>query len=213
MGTLPKLVIVGAGGFGREMLAWARQSVQFEREWTIKGFIDDNLTALEGKATPAPVLGTIKDYRPAEDEVFICAIGIPRIKRACSELLAGRGAQFTRLIHRTAVLGDNVELADGVVLCPYTVLSANNRLGRGVAVNLHSSIDHDACVDDWSQVNCHCDLTGGVKVGKEVFFGSSVAIIPGIRVGDGAYLGAGAVVLRDVPPGATVFGVPARQKA
>jgi sugar O-acyltransferase (sialic acid O-acetyltransferase NeuD family) len=213
MGTLPKLVIVGAGGFGREMLAWARQSVQFEREWTIKGFIDDNLTALEGKATPAQVLGTIKDYRPAADEVFICAIGIPRIKRACSELLAGRGAQFTRLIHRTAVLGDNVELADGVVLCPYTVVSANNRLGRGVAVNLHSSIDHDACVDDWSQVNCHCDLTGGVKVGKEVFFGSSVAIIPGIRVGDGAYLGAGAVVLRDVPPGATVFGVPARQKA
>jgi acetyltransferase-like isoleucine patch superfamily enzyme len=81
-----------------------------------------------------------------------------------------------------------------------------------VAINLHSSVDHDACVDDWTQVNCHCDLTGGVQVGKEVFFGSSVSIIPGVRVGDGAYLGAGSVVLRDVPPGAKVFGVPARQR-
>lgn len=209
---LPQLVIVGAGGFGREILAWARQSLQFEREWRIKGFIDDNLDALKGKDAPGAILGTIKDYQPASDEVFICAIGIPAIKRRCSELLMNRGARFTWLVHRTAVLGDNVEMAEGVVLCPYTVVSANNRLGRGVAINLHSSVDHDASVDDWSQVNCHCDLTGAVQVGKEVFIGSSVSIIPGVKVGDGAYLGAGSVVLRDVPAGAKVFGVPARVK-
>jgi sugar O-acyltransferase (sialic acid O-acetyltransferase NeuD family) len=212
MNTLPKLIIVGAGGFGREMLAWARQSAQFEREWTVRGFIDDNLDALQAKNTPAPMLGTIKDHQPREDEVFICALGTPAAKRSCTELLAGRGGRFTRLIHRTAILGDNVDLADGVILCPYSVVSANNRLGRGVAVNLHSSIDHDAQIGDWSQVNCHCDITGGVQIGREVFVGSSVAIIPGVKIGDGAYLGAGAVVLRDVPVGAKVVGVPARPK-
>ena len=212
MAALPKLVIVGAGGFGREMLAWARQSVQFEREWTIKGFIDDQADALAGKNTPAALLGPIHDHQPAADEVFLCAMGIPAVKRRCSELLLSRGARFSRLIHRTAVLGDNVELGDGVVLCPYTVVSANNRLGRGVAINLHSSIDHDACVDDWSQVNCHCDLTAAVQIGREVFIGSSVSIIPGVAVGDGAYIGAGSVVVRNVPSGATVFGVPARPK-
>lgn len=211
MKSLPQLVIIGAGGFGREMLAWARQSIQYERDWVIKGFIDDNLDALAGKNTPAPVLGRIRDHQPTSDEVFICAIGIPAIKRKVCELLLGRGAQFTRLFHRTAVIGDNVELAEGAVLCPYTVVSGNNRLGRSVAINLHSSVDHDATVDDWSQINCHCDLTGAVKVGREVFLGSSVAIIPGVSVGDGAYIGAGAVVLRDVPVGAKVFGVPARQ--
>ena len=212
MSVLPQLVIVGAGGFGREMLAWARQSVQFERDWTIKGFIDDNVVVLAGKNTPGAMLGTIRDYQPASDEVFICAMGVPSIKRQCCELLMSRGAQFTQLIHRSAVVGDNVELAEGVVLCPLTAVSANNRLGRCVAINLHSSVDHDACVDDWTQVNCHCDLTGSVQVGKEVFFGSSVCIIPGVKIGDGAYLGAGSVILRDVPAGAKVFGVPARQK-
>jgi sugar O-acyltransferase (sialic acid O-acetyltransferase NeuD family) len=212
MAALPQLVIVGAGGFGREMLAWARQSVQLEQEWTVKGFIDDNFEALAGKGTPARLLGAIRDYQPRPDEVFICAIGVPSIKRKCCEMLISRGARFTRLFHRTAVVGDNVDMAEGVVLCPFSVVSGNNRLGRSVAINLHSSIDHDASVDDWSQVNCHCDVTGGVQIGREVFFGSSVAIIPGVKVGDGAYLGAGAVVLRDVPPGAKVFGVPARQK-
>jgi sugar O-acyltransferase (sialic acid O-acetyltransferase NeuD family) len=212
MSKLPGLVIIGAGGFGREMVAWARQSAQYQRDWVLKGLIDDNPNALVGMNCALPLLGSVRDHEPQEDEVFICALGVPAIKRRCTELLLARGARFTQVIHRTAVLGDNVELGDGVVMCPFSVASANNRLGLGVVLNLHASVDHDASVDDWSQINCHCDLTASVQIGKEVFLGRSVAIIPGVRVGDGAYIGAGAVVLRNVPPGAKVFGVPARRK-
>lgn len=210
MNQAQQLVILGAGGFGREVLAWARQSVQFEREWTIKGFVDDDATALAKKNTPGRWLGPLRDYQPTAEDVFLCAIGMPKVKRACCEIILARGGRFTQLFHRTAVIGDNVELAEGVILCPYSVVSANNRLGRGVAINTHSTVDHDATVGDWTQVNLHCDLTGGVEVGREVFIGSSVSIIPNVKVGDRAYIGAGAVVVRDVPEDAKVYGVPAR---
>jgi sugar O-acyltransferase (sialic acid O-acetyltransferase NeuD family) len=211
MGKLPGLVIIGAGGFGREVLAWAEQSVQFGRDWVIKGFIDDNLDALAQRPSPGKLLGRLADHQPAADEIFLCAIGGPAAKRACSELIAARGGRFARLTHRTAVVGHEVELAEGVILCPHSVVSANNRLGRGVAVNLHATVDHDAEVGDWTQINCHSDLTGGVRVGREVWVSSHVMIAPGVRVGDGAYLGAGAMVMRDVEPGTKVFGVPARR--
>lgn len=211
MATLPRLMIVGAGGFGREMLAWARQAVQCGVEWEVGDFIDDNLRALDGKNTPAQVVGRISDYQPKMDEVFICALGVPAVKRKMMEMLLVRGAVFTRLIHRTAVIGDNVDMAAGVIMCPYSIASANNRLGTGVALNLHATVDHDATVDDWSQINCHCDLTASVRVGKEVFLGSRVSLIPNVQVGDCAYIGAGSVVLRDVAPGAKVVGSPARR--
>jgi sugar O-acyltransferase (sialic acid O-acetyltransferase NeuD family) len=211
MGALPRLIIVGAGGFGREMWAWAEQSVQFGRDWTLKGFIDDNLDALSIKRSPGNMLGPIRDYQPLPEDVFICAIGVPTIKRKCSELITSRGGVFTQLFHRTAVLGHEVVCAGGVVLCPFVAVSANIRLGQGVAVNLHSSVDHDVEVGDWSQINCHCDLTASVTVGQEVFFGSRCSVIPNVRVGDRAYIGAGSVVLRDVAAGTKMVGAPARR--
>lgn len=211
MPALPRLVIIGAGGFGREMWAWAEQSVQFGREWTLKGFIDDNLDALRSKPSPGKMLSTIEDYQPAPEDVFICAIGVPDIKRRTSELIAGRGGRFTQLFHRTAIVGHEVVCAEGVILCPFAVVSANNRLGRGVAVNLHATVDHDATVGDWSQLNCHCDLTASVEVGQEVFFGSRCSVIPNVKIGDRAYIGAGSVVLRDVAADTKVVGAPARR--
>ncbi len=205
------LILIGAGGFGREVLAWARQTAAHGRAWRVKGFLDDNPEALAAKRVSVPWLGRVEDHAPAEREVFLCPMGTPALRRRCSEIIQDRGGQFTTLIHPTAVLGDEVELGDGVILCPYSVVSGHNRLGRGVVVNLHSTVDHDATVGDWTQINCHCDLTGGVTVGSEVWFGSRVSIAPGLRVGDKAYLGIGSVILRDVEPGAKVFGVPAKR--
>jgi sugar O-acyltransferase (sialic acid O-acetyltransferase NeuD family) len=208
---MKQLIIIGAGGFGREVLAWARQSSGFGEAWGVKGFIDDNPDALNGLNVPAPWLGRIEDHQPAADEVFVCAMGIPVMKRRCYERIEARGGQFITLIHRTAVLGDEVKLGAGVILCPYAVVSGYNDLGKSVVVNMHATVDHDANVGDWTQINCHCDLTAGVQVGSEVWFSSHVAVAPRLRIGDRAYLGIGSAVLRDVEADSKVFGVPARR--
>lgn len=207
---MKKLIIAGAGGFGREVLAWAEQADEFHRSWTIKGFIDDNPRALEGFAAGAPLIGSIADHVPAADEVFVCAMGSVAAKRRCIERLTSRGARFTTVTHRTAVIGHRVRIGVGVILCPYTVLSCDTALGDFVAINLHSSVAHDASLGDFSQVHCHVDITGYVRIGREVLIGSRATMLPSTQIGDGAIIGAGSVVVRDVPPGVTVFGNPAK---
>ena len=206
-----ELIIIGAGGFGREVAAWVRHCPEHGRDWSLKGFIDDNPDALRGRSCPYPWLGTIKDHAPTADQVFLCAMGVPALKRKCTEIIRERGGFFITLRHPTAVVGDEVVLGPGAILCPYAVISGYSRLGSGGVVNMHSSVAHDATVDNWTQINCHCDLTGGVRVGQEVWFGSHVCLVPGVKIGDRAYLGIGTVVLRDVDPDTNMFGVPARR--
>ena len=208
---MKQLIIIGAGGFGREVLAWARQSLGCGEAWTVKGFLDDNIEAIAGLHVPAPWLGRIEDHQPAADEVFVCAMGVPAIKRRCFECIEARGGQFITLIHRTAVVGDQVKLGAGVILCPYAVVSGYNVIGKGVVVNMHATVDHDANVGDWTQINCHCDVTAGVQVGSEVWFSSHVAVAPRLKIGDRAYLGIGSAILRDVEADTKVFGLPARR--
>ncbi len=204
---MKQLVIIGAGGFGREVLAWARQTAE---NWTVRGFVDDNPRALDRFGKDVPVLGGIDDYAPADGDFFVCALGQIEFKRRCVERVRARGGCFTTLLHRTAVRGENVTLGQGVILCPHTTVGSDARLGDFATVNLHSSVAHDAVIGRWTQLHCHVDITGGVVLGEGVTVGSHASVLPGIRVGDGAVIGAGAVVMRDVPAGVTVFGSPAR---
>ncbi len=205
---MPRLLIIGAGGFGREIWAWAQAALNCQKI----GFLDDNPQAAADKRLRAPVVATVQAYEPQPDDRFICAVGNPRMRRSLSTMIKARGGRFQTLVHPTALVAEGAILEEGVLLCPFALVSVDARVGEGAAVYYHSSVDHDAVVGPWTQVSAHCDITGGVVIGPAVFLGSHAAVLPGVRIGEGAVIGAGAIVTRDVAAHATVTGVPARAR-
>lgn len=116
---MKNLVIIGAGGCGREVLQWAKDIIRVEKDWHIKGFLDDNLNALEGKMCDSMVLAKVDEYQIGQDDEFVCCIGDSKIRKAVVEKLKAKGAVFTTLIHPNAVIADSCKLGEGVIVYPF----------------------------------------------------------------------------------------------
>lgn len=206
---MKKIYIVGAGGFGRELLWWIKDINRVNPTWEIGGFLDDNPNALDSHDCDYSIVGTIKDWQPKEDEEFALALGSPQLKRKIVKLLKDRGARFATIIHPTAMVSEFAHYGEGFIMFPNAKLSVNSSVGDFVTL-LSSPIGHDTFIGDYSVISCNCNIIRNVTVGKEVFMAAGVCVAQDIRIGDGAYLGLGSVVIQDVPNGVTVFGNPAR---
>lgn len=207
---MKRLLIVGAGGFGREVFCWASDIAKIQSQWEIAGFLCDDLHALDSFNYDAPIVGNIQDYAPKDDEVLVMAIADPGSKLKLANKFEECGAKFITLIHPTVILGKNTTIGRGCVFCPYSSVSCDTTVGNFVTVNTRSGIGHDSHINDGCTLSSHVDLGGYVEFGTGVFVGSSANVLPKKKVGDFATIGAGSVVVRSVKPGTTVFGVPAK---
>jgi len=206
-----RLLIVGAGGFGRELLAMWTRTDWPDTRCCIRGFLDSNLAALAGFGCDYPIIGDPLTYQPAVEDLFLCAIGDPATKlRVCGSLRA-RGARFLNLIHPTALLYSDVEHCEGLIVCAFSTVSTNVTLGSFVTINSHCGIGHDASLGDGSTLSSYCNIAGAAVLGEGVFMGSHAVVLPKIRVGDYSTIGAASVAMWPVRPHSTVVGVPAKR--
>jgi sugar O-acyltransferase (sialic acid O-acetyltransferase NeuD family) len=196
-----RLAIYGAGGFGRELVAIARE--QAPDADVI--FVSDDPSQIGKTICGLPVMDAATLDRPA-----VLAMADASLRR----MLADRIEPFS-LVSRMHRRGPDVDVGEGAVFCDFTSVTASARIGRHFQCNVYSYIAHDCVIGDFVTFAPNVCCNGNVIIEDDVYVGTGVIIRQGrpdqpIRIGRGAVLGMGAVVTRSVEPGATVVGNPAR---
>lgn len=201
-------VVVGAGGFGREV-----RDLLIAAGLHVHGFLDDappEEVAARGPRLDAALLGPI-DTASAMQVPFVLGLGWPAVRASVLARLTAVGrAPAPPAVHPSAVLGGHVTLGAGAVVAALSAVMADSRLGPHVLVNYGCTVGHDVTVEENAVIMPGASISGEVTVGAGALIGGRAFVREGCRIGAGATVGAGAVVIADVPPGATVLGVPAR---
>lgn len=204
------LIIIGAGGMGRDVYWSAKNCIGFGTEFDIKGFIDDDLNSQEGYEGYPPLLGTIDGYQIEDDDVFNCSIGNVHTKAIICEKLKRRGAHFYTLINKTAIVHERTTLADGCYVGEFALIGTEATIGEGCLIQAYSIIGHDCEIGDYVRIDTHSVIIGGVKIRSRACIHTAAVVSHKVVVGEDATVAACSFVIRKVKDGTTVAGNPAK---
>ncbi len=210
---MKEICIYGAGGLGKEIYGLIAAINAVKEEWQVVGFYDDAYPRKE-LCMGLPVVGDLNDLKSApKAEYLVMAIGNPVIRRKVIRALDGLDLKYPVLKHPTATLDlpDTIEIGEGTVVAAGVRMTAEIEIGKHVLVNLNSTIGHNASIADYCALMPSVNIAGNVHLSDAVFVGAGASVINGLIVGPETTVGAGAVIVRDVPGGITVAGVPAKQ--
>lgn len=207
-----KIIIVGAGGYGREILYLTKTILKYSEEYkgySIAGFINDKLDALDNVDCDYKILGTIQDWKVSSDEVFVMALSSPSGKEKLAKLLKSKGAKFLTLIHPQAFISEKVVFGEGCIVTYRSSVGACTVIGD--FVNLAGCmVGQDAVIGDYSTITGFANVTSA-KIGKRVFIGSHSVILNNLKIGDDAFICAGSIVFSNIKSGVKVIGYPAKK--
>jgi sugar O-acyltransferase (sialic acid O-acetyltransferase NeuD family) len=207
-----KIAIIGAGGFGREVLDIVEACNAHEPTYDILGFIvEEGFGNVGTLVNGRPILGYFDWVRQHTDDVlFTCAVGAPQHRRRLVNSALECGANFATLIHPAAVVTSRVSVAPGAIITAGCILTNNIDVGFHVHINLACTVGHDAVLQDFVTLAPGVHVSGNVTISEGAYVGTGASIIEKVSIGQWSIVGAGAVVVRDVPRDSTVIGVPAK---
>jgi acetyltransferase EpsM len=210
-----RLIVVGAGGHGREVCAYIRELSHDEHCPELVGVVDDRRP--RGRWGRTSVLGTVADLERLTRVdnglwLYFAAIGDNRARADCVARVGAVNSAISpwTLRHPRAVISAEAKVGSGTCVAPGAVITSNAVIGQHCIVNVNASVSHDSVVEDFANINPGAVIAGNVVVGRGAYVGAHATVINGVRVGEWAIIGAGAVVIDDLPSGVTAVGVPAR---
>lgn len=207
---MKNLVIIGAGGFAREVYDLANYCYGNDTSFTVKGFLSDGPSDIESRGYP-PVLGTVAGYKICEEDVFICGIGNLYDRKKCVNIILEKGGEFINLIHPNTTISPSVKLGVGVAIKAYCVLASDAEIGDFSFLQSSVIMGHDVKVGKFCQVNSFSFFAGNSILEDLVFVGAHAKFVQKAKAETESTVGIGSLILRKVKKGTTVFGSPAKK--
>lgn len=206
------LIIIGASGFGREV-AWLVDRINAkESTWNLLGFIDDN-EEIQGQVINGySVLGKSEDVVKYPDAYFVCAVGASKIREKIINRVKeiNPDIRFGTVIDPSVEMSDLVTVGEGTIICAHTIITVNIEIGSHVIINLDCTVGHDAVLQDFVTLYPSVNVSGITNIGYCSELGTGMQIIQSKTVGNYSIVGAGAVVVKDIPEKCTAVGSPAK---
>ncbi|MGV7105382.1 acetyltransferase [Flavobacterium sp. U410] len=211
---MEKIVIIGAGGFGREVktVIDTINDKQPNEVYQFIGFFDDGFE--KGKIINGfPVLGGIEDLNNFSEPLHVVvAIGDPLVKRKIIKNIKNNSKlSYPNIIHPSVLISnDDVKIGMGNIICGGTIITCNIEIKDFVILNLMCTVGHDTKINSYSSFMPSVNISGEVLIEEAVYVGTGTKIINQLTIGQNTIVGAGAVVAKSLPENCTAVGIPAK---
>ena len=206
------LLIIGAGGVGREATLIVEAINRVHPTWDLLGFIDD-FTAVGTEYNGISVLGPLDILTQYKEPIYVvCAIANYTVKKKIIMKIKEfyPWVKFAKLIHPKVDLNPFMSIGEGCIIYQHVMMTVDVILGDHVIVCASTGIGHDSVIKDYCDILWNCNISGHVTLEEGCFIGSGATIIQGLKIGPQTKVGAGSVVLKSTYGYCTVVGVPAK---
>jgi sugar O-acyltransferase (sialic acid O-acetyltransferase NeuD family) len=212
MAEKKNVVIIGAGGFAREVLDIFDACIDAGDRYDVLGYVVDSPFGTPGTiVNEKPILGGLEWLDGHHRDIFvICGVGAPEVRRRLVVDAVKKGARFCSIVHPSVRMSKWNSLGVGVIIAAGCILTNQIRIGDHVQLNLDCTVGHDVAIGDFVTVSPGTHISGNVTIRTGSNIGTGVNIINRLEIGEWSVIGAGSTIIQDVPPNATVIGVPGK---